>query len=371
MSFRRETLRPPVMPEQIKSGLSATSKTLQHFGAENPQFNVAGHVKFVPESKILAAEEASFNNGYKILEVLGSGGQDIKEAVFAPKQFNSEDGSAILLHKDLFSRLASVNGINIDDRKFVSSLEVKLFEMAVAGYLGINAKSVQIDDGEMVDGYIKDYRDFLSDFSSENPENERKNEFTDKYDSFVKNIKPEDLKLEVRGLRVSPTYKGEKLFTTNYTYDQDMRLLIVGLMYPEFEALMSKKYFWFSPSEKAKVAPSPDPEVSEELNDLLSSVDSSNDPGHLALMYLSGELGYKFLKQKFEQFRQEEHDQKEALARKLRESMLTRRDSNPDYSSYEFDDRLTEDPQEIEMSESEEVVVRRKRKMQPVKRLVD
>ncbi len=373
MGTFQEFLRPQVMSEQIKSGLTATAKTMDFYGVDNPRVNERGRINFVSEAGILEAEETAYALENGIFKILGPDAVFFKKAIFSPRRFNAESETRILLHANLFRGLVLANGQNIKDRAYVSGAEVMLYEMIANGLLDINARTLELpEETDVKDWCVDNFKQLLEHTIADNPDIPQLALVGEGFSEFSKSLDSDAFMLKVKGLRLCVASKEQNLFTANYNLDQAIRYVLVHKTLPKFNEFMSQKYFWFSPPETSKKGIVINTQLQKEIDDLLSTIESRDDTEKLLRLYVSGELGLRYLKLMFDKSKTKDSLRKKELALKLKESMLMGNFAIPDYSNYEIveDDEEMKDTYDIG-DDSEEIHLRPRKKEIPSRRLRD
>ena len=347
MSNSREFFVPTFLPEQVRTGLSTTAKTLSYFGVQNPGVNESGRVKFVPEAKIVEVEEQNFLRENTILDLFGDDSEMLKEAVFRPSVYNTEDGQVILLRDNNMGDLVRKQGINIRDRQLVSDRQGALYELTASGVLGINSQNIPTQMVGAVEMLVDDFSAFLTEFTKSHHENDHASRLPTQFHNILNSS--EGLNVKIKGVCVSLDSENSSLFTLNYTFDQAVRFVLAHKMFDKFHSLMNKKYTWFSPSERFLSGVALDNDMEGEMNDLLKMSDAQ-DPRKLVDAYVSGELGARYLEMTMGKAKID-------LAGRLRQNMLGGGDSeHTDYSGYEVRESIDDKPQNV-MEEDEEIIL--------------
>lgn len=352
----------PSLDEQLKGGLISTAKTLASFGVDNAQIHQPGRVRFKSEDEIVRLEMEAFERYNSILGMFGENSQILTDAVFGPVRYHVGDGSTIFLQNDVALAVTELSGQNISDRKKVSDRECVLYEFATSSFLENSALTVDATETEAaVKECIQQFNSFLDEFISNNPELESAATLHQQFAEIIEGKSAQGLNVKVKGVLVSLLAGDQSLFTINRQLDRKLRYLMANRMFNKFDFYMSQKFTWFSPSEKTKNGLVFQPEMDEELEGILKDFEAS-DTKQLVQMYLSGELGLKYLDSQL-------HPKMDAV--KLKESMLgVKDDSVPDYSVYEVEGESNEMVDELlEMEEAEPIVVPSLRKKNTLRKM--
>lgn len=358
--------------EQVRAGLSISARTLASFGIDSVSVSQKG-VRFVTEETLAEAEEAQFARENEIIGMFGEESQVMKEHVFQPGLNIAVSGNSILIRDGQIIPLVTKRGANIQDRQHVSDREVALFELATVSVLEMNAKSVDLkgDEAALEDGIIG-FMLFLNEFTQKHPEFDQTPTLHERFLDLLDAKKGDGIFVRVKGLCVSVIAGETSLFTSNFFPDEGLRFVIAHKMFGKFDSYMSQKYSWFSPSQAMKDGIALEGDIKEEIDDLLADIDPK-DTKKLVEMYLSGELGLKYLDMKLKDKREEvakrNKEQKEDLAEKLKHNLLGVDDSIPDYSSYEVEEETSEVEEPLELEEEEPIFVPSQRKKKTLRKM--
>ncbi len=358
--------------EQVRTGLSITARTLASFGIDSASVSQKG-VRFATEEALAEAEEAQFARENGIIEMFGEESQAMKDYVFEPGLNNAVTGNSILIRDGQVIPLVTKRGANLQDRQLVSDREVALFEIATVSVLEMNAKSVDLkgDEAALEDGIVG-FILFLNEFTQKHPKLDQTPTLHERFLDILDAKKGDGIFVRVKGLCVSVFAGDTSLFTSNFMPDEGLRFVIAHRMFGKLDSYMSQKYSWFSPSQTMKDGISLDGVMKEEIDKLLADIDPK-DTKKLVEMYLSGELGLKYLDMKLKDKREEvakrNREQKEDLAEKLKQKLLGVDDSIPDYSNYEVVEETHEVEEPLEMEEEEPVIVPSQRKKNTLRKM--
>ncbi len=335
MEKRVESLGISRLPEQLRTGISLTAKTLKHHGLTSPDMSERGRVDFVPEAMIEEIEREVFLQENGVVALFGSMSDPVISLLFESSGRFANDGKSVVLSSDFFRPLVRLRGENMPDRKAVSGLEVILFDMTAISALGIAAKR---EDAPSSPNYmneaISDFRAFLINAEGD-ADNGEVSKFRHSLKELIDKADESDFSLKVKGLSSTICYKGESLFTANYYLDQSMRFYLINRMRKKYRELMSNKYFWFAPSEKINQAIPIEPQMLEVIESLFSPQDTTEQ---IISQYVSGEMGIKYISMQEKKLQLEAMELKKDLAAELQQRMTSGGDfSGPDYSKYEVD----------------------------------
>ncbi len=348
----QEVLGPPRLPEQVRTGISLTAKTLGFYGLTTPDISEIGRVDFVPEAVIKGIERKVFLEENGVVALLGSMSDPVISLLFESSGRFANDGKSVALSSDFFRPLVRLRGENMPDRKAVSGFEVILFDMTAISALGIAAKREDAPPSpNYINGAISDFRAFLINAEGD-ADNGEVSKFRHSLKELIDKADESDFSLEVKGLSSTICYKGESLFTANYYLDQSMRFYLINRMRKKYSELMSNKHFWFAPSEKINQEIPIEPRMLEVIESLFSPQDTTEQ---IISQYISGEMGVKFVSMKEKELQLEAMELNKDLAVKIKQRMTSGGDfSGPDYSKYEVDVEVKK-PEVIDDVDEEEL----------------
>ncbi len=370
MEKRVESLGISRLPEQLRTGISLTAKTLKHHGLTSPDMSEMGRVDFVPEAMIEGIERKVFLQENGVVALFGSMSDPVISLLFESSGRFANDGKSVVLSSDFFRPLVRLRGENMPDRKAVSGFEVILFDMTAISALGIAAKR---EDAPSSPNYmneaISDFRAFL--INAEGDDNGEVSKFRHRLEELIYKADESDFSLEVKGLSSTICYKGESLFTANYYLDQSMRFYLINRMRKKYSELMSNKHFWFAPSEKINQAIPIEPQMLEVIESLFSPQDTTEQ---IISQYVSGEMGIKYVSMKEKKLQLEVMELKKDLAVKIKQRMTSGDSSETDFSKYGVDVEV-EKPEvidDVDEEEQDQYSKRKKKNIGPIpKKLFD
>ena len=375
MNNRLERQETAIMAaEQVRTGLSISARTLASFGIDSASVSQKG-VRFVTEETLATAGEAQFARENGIIEMFGEESQAMKDYVFEPSLNNAIFGNSIFIRDGQVIPLVTKRGANLQDRQLVSDREVALFELSTISVLEMNAKSVDLkgDEAAVEDGIVG-FMLFLNEFTQKHPELKQAPTLHERFLDILETKKREGIFVRVNGLCVSVCAGDTPLFTSNFFPDEGLRFVIAHRMFGKFDSFMSQKYSWFSPSQTMKDGITLEGDIKEEIDNLLADIDPK-DTKKLVEMYLSGELGLKYLDMKLKDKREEvakrNKEQIEDLAEKLKQELFVPDDSMPDYSSYETEDHAQEVDELLEMEDEVPITIPPLRKKNALRKMRD